>query len=57
MRKMAFSIFSGSNYLINEKLFSFTFEALFMNSHIDSRFKFGPANTRIYKLGQNKGKN
>ena len=27
---MAFSVFSGSNYLINEKLFSFTFEALFM---------------------------
>ena len=57
MRKMAFSVFSGSNYLINEKLFSFTFEALFMNSHIDSRFIFGPANTRTYKLGQNKGKN
>ena len=49
MEKMAFSVFSGSNYLINEKLFSFTFEALFMNSHIDSQFIFpwqiqGPTN-------------
>ena len=56
MKQIAFSVFSGSNYLINEKLFSFTFEALFMNSHIDSQFIFALADTRTYKLGQNNGK-
>ena len=56
MKKIAFLVFSGSNYLFNEKLFSFTFEALFMYSHSDSQFIFGLENTRAYKLGRNKRK-
>ena len=54
MKKIAFSVFSGSNFLFNEKLFSFTFEAFCMYSHIDSQFIFGVANTRTYKLGRTK---